>query len=111
MTGNFFFYYFQYLEFVGCVCMLNGWFSSYDDICPDNYIFSRFALKGKCRSEKWEVYLCGDMTTWCPWLCGSVALGCASAWHWWCRLRFFTQLGSGSHTIYSCACLLSVAWA
>ena len=42
--------------------MLNGWFSSNDDICADNYIFSRFKLKGKCRSENWEVYLYGDMT-------------------------------------------------
>ena len=42
--------------------MLNGWFSNYDDICADNFIFSRFKLKDKCRSEKLEVYLCGDMT-------------------------------------------------
>ena len=44
------------------VCMLNYWFSSNVEICPDNYIFSWFKLKGKCRSENWEVYLCGDMT-------------------------------------------------
>ena len=62
MTGNFFFYYFQYQEDVDCVCMLNGWFSSNNDICPDNYNYSRFTLKDKCRSEKREVYLCGDMT-------------------------------------------------
>ena len=31
-------------------------------ICPDNYNYSRFKLKDKCRSEKWEVYLYGDMT-------------------------------------------------
>ena len=42
--------------------MLNYWFSSNDDICPDNYNYSRFKLKDKCRSEKWEVYLYGDMT-------------------------------------------------
>ena len=42
--------------------MLNYWFSSIDDICPDNYNSSRFKLKDKCRREKWEVYLCGDMT-------------------------------------------------
>ena len=42
--------------------MLNGWFSNNDDICAHNYIFSRFKLKGKCRSEKLEVYLRGDMT-------------------------------------------------
>ena len=44
------------------VCMLNYWFSSNDGICLDNYNYSRFKLKGKCRSEKWEVYLCGGMT-------------------------------------------------
>ena len=62
MTGNYTFNYFQYQEDVGCVCMLNGWFSSNDDICADNYIYSRFKLKDKCRSEKWEVYLHGDKT-------------------------------------------------
>ena len=62
MTGKFFFNYFQYQEVVGCVCMLNYWFSSNDDICPDNYNYSRFKLKDKCRSEKWEVYLYGDKT-------------------------------------------------
>ena len=24
---------------LGCVCMLNGWFSNYDDICADNFLF------------------------------------------------------------------------
>ena len=62
MTGNYFFNYFQYQEFVGCVCMLNGWFSNNDDICADNYNHSRFKLKDKCRSEKWELYLYDDMT-------------------------------------------------
>ena len=47
---------------VECVCMLNDWISCDDDFCPDNYNFSRFKLKDKCRSEKWEVYLYGDMT-------------------------------------------------
>ena len=61
MTGKFF-NYFQYQEFVGSVCMLNFGFSSNDDICPYNYNFSRFKLKDKCRSEKWELYLYGDMT-------------------------------------------------
>ena len=42
--------------------MLNFWFSSNDHICPDNYSYSRFKLRDKCRSEKWEVYLYGDMT-------------------------------------------------
>ena len=42
--------------------MLNDWISCNDDICPDNYNYSRFKLKDKCRSEKWEVYLYGDKT-------------------------------------------------
>ena len=62
MTGKYFVHYFQYQEDVGCVGLLNGWFSSNDDISPDNYNYSRFKLKDKCRSEKWEVYLYGDMT-------------------------------------------------
>ena len=62
MIGKFIFIYFPFQEVVGCVCMLNYWFSSNDDICPDNYNYSRFQLKDKCRSEKWEVYLYGDMT-------------------------------------------------
>ena len=37
------------------VCILNFWFSSNDSS-------SRFKLMDKCRSEKWEVYLHGDMT-------------------------------------------------
>ena len=35
--------------------------SSIHDICPDNYNYSRFTLMDKCRSEKWEVCLYGDM--------------------------------------------------
>ena len=58
---KFFFNYFQYQEVVGCICMLNYWFSSYDEICPENYNYSRFKLKDKCRSEKWELYLYGVM--------------------------------------------------
>ena len=57
MTGNYFFNYFQYQGFVGCFCMLYYWFSSYDEICPDNYNYSWFKLKDKCRSMKWE-FIC-----------------------------------------------------
>ena len=42
--------------------MLNNWFSSNDEICPDNYNFSRFKLEDNCRSEKWDLYLYGVMT-------------------------------------------------
>ena len=41
---------------------MNDWISSNDEICPDNYNYFRFKLKGKGRSEKWEVYLYGDKT-------------------------------------------------
>ena len=40
MTGKYIVYYFQYQEDVGCVGLLNGWFSSNDDICADNYNYS-----------------------------------------------------------------------
>ena len=40
MAGKYLINYFQYQEVVGCVCMLNYWFSSNDDICPDNYNYS-----------------------------------------------------------------------
>ena len=94
VTGKFFFYYFQYQEVVGCICMLNFWFSSFDEFCADSYIFSRFKLKDKCRSEKWELYLYGDMTIKVD--RDSVEVlprGVPPP-------RFFTQLGNGSHTIY-----------
>ena len=41
--------------------MLNFWFSSNVVFCADSYIFSRLKLKDKCRSEKWEVYLFGQV--------------------------------------------------
>ena len=40
MTGKYLFNYFQYQEVVGCVCMLNYWISSNDEICSDNYNYS-----------------------------------------------------------------------
>ena len=61
MTGKYFVNYFQYQEFVGCVCMLNSWFSNNDEICADNYFFL-VQVDGQCRSEKWDLYLYGDMT-------------------------------------------------
>ena len=33
-----------------------------DEICADNYIYFRFKLKAKGRSEQWEVFLFGDKT-------------------------------------------------
>ena len=61
VTGNSS-YYFQYQGFVWCICMLNFWFSSNDEICADNYYYTRFKLTDICRSVKWELYLYGDMT-------------------------------------------------
>ena len=43
ITANFF-QLFPVSGFFGCVCMLNYWFSSNDDICADNYYF-RFKLE------------------------------------------------------------------
>ena len=48
ITGKCTINYCQYQEDVGRVCMLNDWIS---------------LLKGKGRSEQWEVYLYGDKTT------------------------------------------------
>ena len=84
--------------------MLNYWFSSYDEICPDNNNYSRFKLKDKFRSEKWELYLYGDKTikvdrvAWkcCPGVC--------------LRLGSSPNLATGHTPSMRCACLLSVAW-
>ena len=37
MKGKYTIIYFLYLEDVGCVCILNDWFCSIDEICPDNF--------------------------------------------------------------------------
>ena len=99
MTGIYFFNYFQYQDDVWFVCMLNGWFSSNDEVYADNYIYFRFKLQG--RSEKWELYLYGDMTIKVDRDRVEVLpIGVPPS-------RFFTQLGNGSHTIYG-LCLPSV---
>ena len=56
--------YCQYQEDVGCVCMLNDWISSNDEICFDSYkkLLPVFKLKGKGCIEQWEVNLCGVKT-------------------------------------------------
>ena len=104
MTGNYFFDYFQYQEDAGCVCMLNFWFSRFDIICADNYIYFLVQVAGLCRSEKWELYLFGDETFMVDRdsvevLPRGVPL-----------FRFFTQLGNESHTIFGLCLPLSVAW-
>ena len=100
MTGKYFVNYFQYQEFVGCVCMLNYWFSSNDTICADDYFFL-VQVEGKCRSEKWELYLFGDMTIKVDRdIVEVLPRGVPPP-------RFFTLLGNGSHTIFE-LCLPSV---
>ena len=60
MTGKYFVNYFQY-QF-RWVCMHAEFrFSNHDEICADNYFFP-VQVEGKCRSEKWDLYLYGDMT-------------------------------------------------
>ena len=93
VTGNSS-YYFQYQGFVGCICMLNFWFSSNDEICADNYYYTRFKLTDICRSVKWELYLYGDMTIKVDRASVDVLpRGVPPP-------RFFIQLGNRSHTIY-----------
>ena len=62
MKGKYTINYFQYQEDVECVCVLNDWISSKDEICANNDNYFRFKLKGNGRSEFWEVYLYGDQT-------------------------------------------------
>ena len=103
VSGKYFFNYFQYHEVVGCICMLNYCFSSYDEICADKYNYSRFKLTVQCRCKKWELYLYGDMTiivdrdrvVVLP--RGVPALVLHPTWQ-----RITPSM--------SCACLLSVAW-
>ena len=83
--------------------MLNYWFSSYDGFCPDIYNYSWFKLMDKCRSEKWELYLFGDMTIkvdrdFVEVLPRGVP-----------RLGSSPYLATGHTPSLSCACLLSVA--
>ena len=54
---------------------------------------SRFKLKDKCRSEKWELYLYGDLTI-------KVDLDSVEVLPWVPPPRFFTQLGNRPHSFY-----------
>ena len=86
------------------------WISSNDEICADNYIYFRFKLIGKGRSEEWEVFLYCDKTIkmtviarkCCPGVCLRLAfVVSASVLHpTWQRIT----------PSMSCACLLSVTW-
>ena len=44
---NFLINFFQYQDIVGCVCMLNSWFSSNDEICADNYNYFPVQVEGQ----------------------------------------------------------------
>ena len=91
ISGKYIVYYFQYQEVVGCICLLNVWFSSNDEVCADNYMYSRFKLQDKCRSEKLEVYVFGDKSIKVDCVCVEVLPRGVPP------LRFFTQPGNGSH--------------
>ena len=103
--GIYTFIYFQYQEVVGCVCMLNGWFSSNDTICADNYIYFRFKLQacvavrsGSCICTAiWPIMVDRDSVEVLPW-------GVPPPW--------FSPNSATAHTpSMCCACLLSVALA
>ena len=84
------FFLFPVPEVVGRVCMLNGWFSSNDEVCADFYIYFRFKLKDMlCSGSCICTTICLSRWTVIAWKCcpGGVP-----------PLRFFT-LGNGSHTI------------
>ena len=95
------------VRFVLCPQVL---ISSNDEICADNYIYFRFKLIGKGRSEQWEVFLYCDKTIkmtviarkCCPGVCLRLAfVVSASVLHpTWQRIT----------PSMSCACLLSVSW-
>ena len=103
VSGKYFFNYFQYQEVVGCICMLNYCFSSYDGYCPDNYNYSRFKLTVQCRSEKWELYLYGDMTI-------IVDRGRVDVLPRGVPALVLHPTWQRITPSMSCACLLSVAW-
>ena len=65
MTGKYFFNYFQYQEVGGCVCMLNYWFSSYDDICPDNYIFPGSSCRTSVAVRSGRCICAVTCSSWC----------------------------------------------
>ena len=50
MKGKYTINYIQYPLVVGCVCTLNDWICSIDDICADSHNYFQFKLKGKRRS-------------------------------------------------------------
>ena len=58
VTGNYFFNYFQFHEFVRCVCMLNYWFSSIDDICADNRNYFLVQVEGQVFAVRSGSYFC-----------------------------------------------------
>ena len=74
--------------------MLNFWFSRYDTICADNYIYFPVHVAGLCRSAKWELYLYGDLFIKVD--SDSVDVlprGVPPP-------RFFTHFGNGSHHLF-----------
>ena len=56
---------FQFQEDVGCVGMLNYWFSSYDDICPDNYIFPSSSCRTSVAVRSGRCICAVTCSSWC----------------------------------------------
>ena len=88
----------------GCVCMLNGWFSSNDTICADNYIYFRFKLQVCVAVRSGSCICTAILSSWwtvivwkcCPGVC--------------LRLGSSPYLATYHTPSMCCACLLSVAW-
>ena len=61
--GIYIFYYFQYQDVVGCVCMLKDWISSCCVFCADYHNHFQSTLKGMSRSAvcaATQVLVCGE---------------------------------------------------
>ena len=77
----------------GCVCMLNGWFSSSDTICADNYIYFRFKLQA-CVAVRSGSCIC---TAICPSRWTVIVWKCCPGV---CLRLGFHPIWQRSHTIY-----------
>ena len=89
MKGKYTINYIQYLV-VGCVCMLNGLFSSIDTICADNYIYFRFKLQACFAVRNGSCICTAILPSWWTvivWKC------CSGV----CLRLGFTLFGNGSH--------------
>ena len=95
-TGRYTINYFHFQEDVGCVCMLNDWIKSNDEICADNYDYFPFMFKGQGRSELLEMTI-------------------PSRWTVIVRMCFpgilaFVMSALVLHPLWRCVCHPSVTW-